>query len=259
MSTRPHRTTRAADRRTAATDSVCVAEMVSLARPGAKRAQVSCGLAVHSGGTMWRLRSLVAMGHDAGRIAAALQVPTRLVQSVLAGRATSVSAQFHDRARQLWDAWWDKRPPERTLRDRRAAANARRRAEENDWCTPLGLDEDQLDQPWYRPYSRYRPATGSGEASPFHVVVPAAQYHPLPDGHGLPGKAHEWRSDMTAATEHLTDRLAYSVDEAALITGLSRDLLYDQMRRGKLAYLKVGRRRIITRQNLEDFLTRNPA
>ena len=52
------------------------------------------------------------------------------------------------------------------------------------------------------------------------------------------------------------ERLAYSVDEAAQITGLSRDLLYDQMRTGQLAYLKVGRRRIITRQHLEAFLTR---
>ena len=52
------------------------------------------------------------------------------------------------------------------------------------------------------------------------------------------------------------ERLAYSVDEAAAITGLSRDLLYDQMRAGKLAYLKVGRRRIITRQHLDAFLTR---
>ncbi len=38
------------------------------------------------------------------------------------------------------------------------------------------------------------------------------------------------------------DRLAFSVDEA------------DQMRTGKTRYLKVGRRRIITRQNLEAFL-----
>ena len=52
------------------------------------------------------------------------------------------------------------------------------------------------------------------------------------------------------------ERLAYSVDEAAAITWLSRDLLYDQMRAGKLAYLKVGWRRIITRQHLEAFLTR---
>ena len=28
------------------------------------------------------------------------------------------------------------------------------------------------------------------------------------------------------------DHLAYSVDEAARLTGLSRDLLYDEMRRG---------------------------
>lgn len=50
------------------------------------------------------------------------------------------------------------------------------------------------------------------------------------------------------------DRLAYSVDEAARLTGLSRDLLYDQMRRGNLLYIKVGRRRVITRQHLEQFL-----
>ena len=52
------------------------------------------------------------------------------------------------------------------------------------------------------------------------------------------------------------ERLAYSVDEAAAITELSRDLLYDQMRAGKLPYLKVGRPCIITRQHLEAFLTR---
>ena len=33
-------------------------------------------------------------------------------------------------------------------------------------------------------------------------------------------------------------RLAYSVDEAARLTGLSRDLLYDEIRRGHLASVK---------------------
>src|SRR6516164_7296043 len=61
-------------------------------------------------------------------------------------------------------------------------------------------------------------------------------------------------TDPDTAERHPNERLAYSVDEAAAITGLSRDLLYDQMRAGKLAYLKVGRRRIITRQHLEAFL-----
>ena len=50
------------------------------------------------------------------------------------------------------------------------------------------------------------------------------------------------------------ERLAYSVDEAARLTGLSRDLLYDEMRRGNLPYKKVGRRRVITRQHLQHFL-----
>jgi excisionase family DNA binding protein len=49
-------------------------------------------------------------------------------------------------------------------------------------------------------------------------------------------------------------RLAYSVNEAARLTGLSRDLLYDEMRRGNLASVKGGRRRLITRQHLNQFL-----
>jgi excisionase family DNA binding protein len=54
------------------------------------------------------------------------------------------------------------------------------------------------------------------------------------------------------------ERLAYSVDEAASLTGLSRDLLYDQMRCGNLDYVKIGRRRLITRQHLEQFLHIGP-
>jgi len=48
--------------------------------------------------------------------------------------------------------------------------------------------------------------------------------------------------------------LAYSVDEAARLTDLSRNLLYDEMRRGNLIYVKVGRRRLITRHHLQQFL-----
>ncbi len=54
------------------------------------------------------------------------------------------------------------------------------------------------------------------------------------------------------------ERLAYSVDEAAQLTGLSRDLLYDEMRRGHLHYIKVGRRRLITRPDLEQVLGITP-
>ena len=65
--------------------------------------------------------------------------------------------------------------------------------------------------------------------------------------------------DSTAAAgrsgqDPRSGRLAYSVNEAARLTGLSRDLLYDEMRRGNLADVKVGRRRLITRQHLNQFL-----
>src|SRR5689334_12285495 len=64
-----------------------------------------------------------------------------------------------------------------------------------------------------------------------------------------------------AELEATAERLAYSIEETARLTGLSRDLLYDQMRSGNLPYLKVGRRRIITRQHLRQFLglTTDPA
>jgi excisionase family DNA binding protein len=51
-----------------------------------------------------------------------------------------------------------------------------------------------------------------------------------------------------------TERLAYSVNEVASLTGLSRDLLYDEMRRGNLSYRKIGRRRVINHEHLRQFL-----
>jgi hypothetical protein len=41
------------------------------------------------------------------------------------------------------------------------------------WCPPLGLDEDELDEPGYRPYSRYRAAAGTGTAGEFHASLDA--------------------------------------------------------------------------------------
>jgi excisionase family DNA binding protein len=61
---------------------------------------------------------------------------------------------------------------------------------------------------------------------------------------------------MSEITPRPGERLAYSVDEVAQITGLSRDLLYDEMRSGRLDSIKVGRRRIITRQHLDAFLAK---
>jgi hypothetical protein len=134
---------------------------------GERARDVAAIVWVEANGTTWRLRSLVAMGHSATRIAAALGVRTETVQKLLRGDAALIGSELQTLAAQLWEAWWDKRPPESTRREREAAANARRRAEAANWCSPAGLDEDQLDDPGYRPYSRYRPAIGTGVAGEF--------------------------------------------------------------------------------------------
>ena len=126
-------------------------------------------------GTAWRLRSLVAMGHDCARIARALDAPQALVWKVVHGQVRTVTRAFRAAACELWEAWWDKTPPARTPAQRRAATRARRLAERNDWPAAAGLDEDQLDDPGYRPWCRYRPATGTGAVPDF----PPARPRPL--------------------------------------------------------------------------------
>src|SRR6266516_3037330 len=126
-------------------------------------------------GIMWRLRSLVAMGHDCARIARALHLPPALVRRVVRCQARTVTREFQAASCQLWDAWWDKTPPRRTPAQRRAAARALRQAKSNNWPAAAGLDEDLLDEPGYRPWCRYRPATGTGTAPDF----PPARPRPL--------------------------------------------------------------------------------
>jgi hypothetical protein len=53
-------------------------------RPG-HLAMASAPVRIDANGTMWRLRSLVAMGHDGTRIARALDVPPPLVRRVVRG------------------------------------------------------------------------------------------------------------------------------------------------------------------------------
>jgi hypothetical protein len=126
---------------------------------------------VDANGTMWRLRSLVAMGHGARRLADALGVGLGTVQTLLGGEAALICTELRDLAHDLWEAWWDKRPPETTRAERQLAAEARRRAERHKWCQPGALDEDALDEPGYRPYSIFRPAAGLGVAGEFHSTA----------------------------------------------------------------------------------------
>jgi hypothetical protein len=117
-----------------------------------------------AGGTRLRLRALHVMGHGSARIARALGVREMTIRMLTRGDASSVSPPLRDAVTDLYDAWWDKRAPERTRAERAAATLARRHAIAGNWCAPAALDDDKLDTPGYRPRSRWRPATGTGVA-----------------------------------------------------------------------------------------------
>jgi len=117
-----------------------------------------------AGGARLRLRALHVMGHGSVRIARALGVRRTTIQELVGGDARTVSPKLRDKVADLYDAWWDKRAPERTRAERAATLAARRRAIAGDWCAGAALDDDQLDVPGYRPRQGWKPAAGTGVA-----------------------------------------------------------------------------------------------
>ena len=104
------------------------------------------------------------MGHGSARIARALRVRETTIQLLVRGDARTVSPKLRDKIADLYDAWWDKRAPERSRFERGAATAARKRAIAGNWCAGAALDDDLLDVPGYRPRQGWKPATGTGIA-----------------------------------------------------------------------------------------------
>jgi hypothetical protein len=119
---------------------------------------------VDAGGTRLRLRALHVMGHGSARIGRALGVREMTILALVRGDTTTISPNLRDAIADLYDTWWDKRAPGRTRAERAAASAARRRARAGNLCAAAALDDDQLDDPGYRPRSNWRPATGTGTA-----------------------------------------------------------------------------------------------
>ena len=104
------------------------------------------------------------MGHGSARIARAAGVREMTIRALVRGDARTISPKLRDKVTALYDAWWDKRAPERTRAERGAATAARRRAIAGNWCAAAALDDDQLDVPGYRPRHGWKPAAGTGTA-----------------------------------------------------------------------------------------------
>ena len=54
-------------------------------------------------------------------------------------------------------------------------------------------------------------------------------------------------------------RLAYPIPEAAEILGIGRTTLYAEIGAGRLSTITIGRRRLVTREALEDYLAQKTA
>jgi excisionase family DNA binding protein len=59
-------------------------------------------------------------------------------------------------------------------------------------------------------------------------------------------------------TGEFIEKLAFSVDEAAARSDHGRDAIYDAIRNGRLKAKKVGRRTIITADDLRQYLNSLP-
>jgi transcriptional regulator with XRE-family HTH domain len=119
---------------------------------------------VDAGGTRLRVRALHVMGHSAARIARATGISEKTIRKLARGDTTTIRSRLAETIAAVYDAWWNKRAPERTRAQRTAAAAARRRAIAGNWCAGAALDDDLLDVPGYRPGHGWKPARGTGIA-----------------------------------------------------------------------------------------------
>ena len=152
-------------RRTTSGTAAAVLSVTSQAMPRAR---------LDAGGTRLRLRALHVMGHGSARIARAADVREMTIRKLVRGDARTISPQLREKIVAVYDAWWDKRAPERTRAERGAATAARKRAIAGNWCAGAALDDDQLDTPGYRPQYGWKAATGTGTAP---AIRPPARHH----------------------------------------------------------------------------------
>jgi DNA-binding CsgD family transcriptional regulator len=156
---------------------------------------------VDSGGTRLRLRALQVMGHSSARIARAAGASDKTIRALVSGNARTVSSGLRDAITEVYDTWWDKRPPDRTRGERAAASAARRRAIAGNWCAGAALDDDQLDTPGYRPGHGWKPARGTGTATDIHP--PARTRHASRAGRSHPPAGQ--RKDPAMKPQQQTD------------------------------------------------------
>ena len=75
---------------------------------------------------------------------------------------------------------------------------------------------------------------------------------------GYPSRLTDSRAELDRESAGDGPRLAYTVNQAARALGLSKSMIYDKLRSRRLGSVKVGSRRIITRQQIDAWLADLP-
>jgi len=112
-------------------------------------------------GTRRRLQALVALGHSPAHLAGQLGISQSRMRRLLHGQTCAVSSATHGEVCQLYSRMWYQLPTEGTRPEGVAADAARRLAETANWPPPMGLDDDRIDDPAYRPRAAWRRAAGA--------------------------------------------------------------------------------------------------
>jgi excisionase family DNA binding protein len=68
-----------------------------------------------------------------------------------------------------------------------------------------------------------------------------------------------WLSTVNRKDNQMTEPLAVAIPEAARISGVGRSTIYSEISKGNLKIHKVGRRTVVTLQNLREWLTSKEA
>lgn len=156
-------------------------------------ADIAAGTRVDPNGTRLRLQALATIGWAQSTLATRLGKDDDFCRRILDG-TRHVTRADRDRIRTLYDELWNSPPvtdgtPQSRAWIRRTADAAKR----NGWVRPMGLDDDLIDSPGYRPVRLDPPpdpSTKSGKTAPIHVddVEMLAR-----EGYSLPAVAHRLR------------------------------------------------------------------
>ncbi|UTT40227.1 hypothetical protein NMP99_02920 [Glutamicibacter mishrai] len=110
---------------------------------------MSAGRPIDATGTRRRLQGLVTLGWSVSNLGVRLGVTPSNMHVLL--KRDLVTVTTARKVRDLYDVLWDKQNPATSGQDLSAATRARNYARFHGWLPPMAWDDDQIDDPGYRP------------------------------------------------------------------------------------------------------------